>query len=409
MSVKKVQYMKCSTHPFRTTVVVGAAILLAVCSSCQPPAPPRKAAKERWDKISAQIKFTLAQQLYDNGNYERAENTVRQCLDADPQIAPAHLLLGKLLLAKDDVDDAVGELQRTVDIDPKLDEAWYLLGVSAQQQRDQAKAFECYEKAMSLKPANVDYALAVAELQVARDNCEQAQALLSDKMAAMPQDISLKIAAADLMCRLGKEDQAIKLYEQAMLMTSDNDDIAEALGYCYMFSDKWKQAADIFYELVRQCQNEQEKKLYLEVAALCSMECGQYDTAVRCYHQLQTEERDNAAIWTKMGQAALGAGAVDRALRCGREALALRPDYADALTLVGCAQYARGDYAQALKAFEKITPDHDNGGFLWVMRARCCERLGQINRAKEARKKASEMDPHGEHADFLTRSMKLQG
>jgi tetratricopeptide (TPR) repeat protein len=401
--------MKTSAGPLQTTMLVTAAVLLVVSSSCQPPKQGRKLAKERWDKVSAQIKFTLAQQLYDNGDYEQAEKTVRQCLHADSKIAPAHLLLGKLLLANSSVDSAMSEFQRTVAIDPNLDEGWYLLGVSAQQQRDQNSACEYYKKAMSLNPANADYVLAVADIQVANDDFAQAEALLCQKMAAIPRDVPLKVAAADLMCRNGKNDRAIELYEQALLMTEDNEHIAEALGYCCMFSGRWKQAADIFYELVRKCQNEQQKRLYLAAAALCSMECGQYDTAVRCYRELQTEQRDNAAVWTKMGQAALGAGAVDRALRCGREALALRPDYADALILLGCAQYAGGEYVQAVKAFEKITPDNDNGGFLWIMRARCYEHLGQMEKAEDAREKASKMDPQGELADFLAKTMRLQG
>jgi len=387
-----------------TATLLLAPVVPVLCSGCQPPAQGRKAAKERWDKASAQIRLTLAEQLYDSGKYEQAERTVRQCLIADPRMPHAHLLLGKLLLARGGVDQAVSEFQRAVEINAELDEGWYWLGVSAQQQRDQTKAYECYEKAMSLNPTSVDYVLAAAEMHVAQGNSERAAALLNEKMAAIPDDISLKVAAADLMCRLGKDDRAIELYEQAILMTSDNADIAEALGYCYMFAAKWKQAADIFHQLVRQCQQDQQKKLYLEVAAMCSMNCAQYDKAVSCYRELGIEDQNDAGIWRKMGQAALGAGMADRALRCGREVLALRPGDADAIRLIGCAQYAAGDFAAAAGTFEKITLNHSSGAFAWFMRARCYERLGQTDKAEQAYKTALEMDPQSEFADFLAKS-----
>jgi tetratricopeptide (TPR) repeat protein len=407
--MKTVRYTKGLVGFLWTAAMLLALVVPALCSGCQPPAHDRKAAKQRWDKASAQIKFTLAEQLYDSGKYEQAERTVRQCLIADPQMPHAHLLLGKLLLAEGNTDDAVTELQLAVEMDKELHEGWYWLGVSAQQQRDLGKAYQCYDKAMSLEPTSVDYVLAVAEIQVAQDNSALAATLLNEKMAVMPDDISLKVAAADLMSRLGSNERAIELYEQAILMTTDNADIAEALGYCYMFAGKWKQAADIFHELVRQCTREKQKKLYLEVAAMCSMNCDQYYKAVSSYRQLGIENMDSAEIWLKMGQAALGAGMPERALRCGREALASRPGGPDVMRLIGSAQYAVGDFAAAADTFEKITLDHNSGAFAWFMRARCYERLGQTDKARQAYKTALEIDPQSELADLLTKSEGKKG
>lgn len=387
----------------RKTTVAVIVVVLAVSAGCQSHAQNKKAAKEKWNRMSARIKLPLAQQEYDDGKYEQAAETIRQCISADPQMSQAHLLLGKLLLMESKVEDAVNELQLALALDKELHEGWYWLGVTAHESRDYERAYEYYEEALSLDPANVDYILAVAEVQVARNNCSEAVKLLTTRITAMPRDVSLKVAAADVMLRTGSNEGAIKLYRQAMLMTGDNSDIAEALGYCYLFSGKWSEAAGIFGELTERCRDEQRKRLYLQVTALCSMSCGQYDRAISCYSKLSVEERDNAEIWMKMGQAALGAGMTKRAFVCGQKALALRPGYPDAIGLIGCTQYAAGDYAAAAESFKKIAADEKNKGFSLLMRARCYEKLGQTNEAEQAYKKALEINPRSELGAFLAK------
>jgi Flp pilus assembly protein TadD len=383
------------------SAIAAAIIVCAVCTGCESPTQHKKAALEKWNKTSAQIKLTLAQQQVDEGNYDQAAKTVQQCLSVDPNNSAAHLLYGKLLLADSQHNQAIAQLNLALKPNENLHEAWYWLGVAAQENREYKKAYGHYRMALSLEPANVDYILAVADVQVAQDNCSEAAILLDEKMAALPRNVSLKVAAADVMCRLEKNEQAIELYKQAMLMTSDNSEIAEALGYCYVFSGKWKEAAEIFNKLTAQCTDEQKKKLSLQVTALCSMNSAQYARAVNCYSKLSIEQRNDAEIWVKMGQAALGAGATSKAFMYGQKALALSPGYADAIALVGCAKYAAGDYNAAVKHFKEITTDSRNEAFSWFMRARCYEQLGQTNKARHAYKKAWETNPHSELNAYL--------
>jgi tetratricopeptide (TPR) repeat protein len=320
----------------------------------------------------------------------------------------AHLLYGKLLLAEGRLNEAIGQLKFALNSNENLHEGWYLLGTAAQESRDYQQAYEYYEKALSLKPTNVHYILAVVDMQAARNNCFEAVTLLDEKIAALPSDVSLKVAAADVMCQLERNELAIELYKQAMLMTSDNEEIAEALGYCYLFSGNWKEAAEIFNKLTAHCTDKQQKKLYLQVTAMCSMNSAQYGRAIDCYSELSVEKRDDAKIWVKMGQAALGAGATKRAFMYGQKALALRPGYADAIALVGCARYAAGDYYAAVERFEEIAAGSRNEGFSWFMRARCYEQLGQTKEAKRAYKKALEINPHSELGDFLAKGKNIQ-
>jgi tetratricopeptide (TPR) repeat protein len=390
-----------------TIAAITLVLALVICAGCETYSESKKLAKMRWEKASVGVKLTLAQQEYERNQLDQAKRDVTKCLIADPNNAQAYLLYGKLLLAEGDRADAVRELRLAVKLDEELGEGWYWLGLATygpeqtqQSWWESQQVLFYYNKALALNPSNIEYILAVAETYVEQEKPEEAIKLLEEKIGAFPEQVLLKTAAGDLMWRLGKNERAIELYKQALLIRDDSS-IAETLGYYYVFSSRWSEGADIFNKLVKQCQDEQKKKLYLQTAALCSMNCAQYDRAVNCYNELSINERNNADIWVKMGQAALGAGSAERALMCGKRALDIKPGDVNATTLLGCAQYSIGDYTAAIKSFEKIIPGNKNEGISWLMRARCYEKLGRKYEAEQAYKKALEIEPNSELGDFL--------
>jgi len=389
-------------------VTALAIIACAAGAGCESPQQHKQAAQQKWEQTTAGIKLILAQQQYDKGNYDQAAKTVQQCLSADPDNPEAQLLYGKLLLAEGKRSNAIRQFRRSLVLNEKMSESWYLLGVAAQENRNYWQAYEYYRSALSLEPMNVDYILAVADTQVALGNYSQAMDMLDDKMTAMPSNISLTVAAANLMSRMGKNAEAIDLYQQAMFMTSDNETIADALGYCYLFADRWDEAADVFNKLLKQCQDERQRELYLEVLGLCSMNATQYGKAVNCYSKLSVDKRNDVGVWLKMGQATLGAGATDRALKCSLKALSLEPGLPDAVALGGCARYVAGDYDAALKSFDRIAADKELAGFSWLMKARCYEQLSLPDKANQAYKKALEINPHSKLGDFLAKARDVE-
>jgi tetratricopeptide (TPR) repeat protein len=391
----------------RKTIIAVITAALMVCAGCQSQAESKKAAKERWNKASAQIKLNLAEQQYAEGKFSEAIKTIRQCLSADPDNSLGHMLYGKLLLADGRRDEAAEQFTLAVESDIELHESWYWFGVAAQENRDYTKAYECYNTALSFEPTNVDYILAVADVQVATGKCSDAMDLLDVKMSVIPHDVSLKVAAADLMLRQGETQKASRLYKESALLTGDSD-IAESLGYCYILDGRWDEASDVFQELVSECEDEQKSKSLLRLLAICNMSANRYVEAVNCYSKLAVEERDNAQFWLQMGQAALGAGEANKAFMCGQKALGLQPGYADAIALVGCVQYASGDYTAAAGSFERIATDKENGGFAWLMRARCYEQLGRISEAKRAYHRAMEMNPRSELASLLAKGKDIR-
>lgn len=387
----------------RRIIITIMMIVCAVCVGCETHSESKKLAQQRFEKSSARIKLGLAQQEYDQKNLDKAYKTVSECIAADPCMPEAHLLLGRLLFLRGLDAKAETELNLAVEQDQDLAEGWYWLGLAAQHKRSYEQAEEYYNRALSIEPLKVGYIMAVADVYCERDQHEQAASLLKEKMQLLPGEVALNVAAADMMVRTGENERAIALYKEATFMRPDDETIAESLGHCYISCGKWTEGSEVFAKLYEQCTEPNKRRSYLELVALCSMNSAQYSRAVHYYDKLSVEDTDNAEIWLIMGQAALGAGAAHRAYDCAEKVLSLQPGSADAIALIGCAQYMRGDYEAAVSSFKRIGSDKNNGGFSWLMRSRSYEKLGQISLAERAYNKALELNPRSKLGDLMAK------
>ncbi len=384
-------------------IVLAALTVAALCPGCTSYVEKKRAAKMRWDKVSAKARVTVAKNLFENGRYEDAYVTVQQCLQSDPELAEAHLLMGKIHFLNGRLVQAQSSLILAVGYDDELDQAWYWLGEISQQNRQPAQALEYFDRAITLKPTETDYIIAVVESYAAQGEYQEALNLLERKMELRPGNTVLKVTTADICQRLGQISRAISLYKQANLLDRDNIEVTEALGYCYITQQKWSDAARMFERVSKQCTDE-KKTACLELLALCSMNGGQYGRAVSYYNKLSVSQRDNPDLWLQMGQAALGAEAPNRAAACAARALALRPGWHDAIALRGCAQYLKNDYDRAIQTFSKITTSEKMAGFAWLMSGRCYQQLGQNVLADKAYENASQLDPQSKLISLLSKN-----
>ena len=381
-------------------------LLIAVVSvllvGCNDHAQKKLAAVRRWKTQSAVANLPVANDMLEKGDTDMAMQLTEKCLAVENENAQANLIKGKALYAQGKIAEAEDYIHRAVKYDSKLDEGWFLLGVLAQQNNEQHWALTYYDKAIAQAPANTEYIVAIAEVYASKGQYEKAIAVLEDKSRSMPLNKDLAVAQADLYLRSGNVKVAISIYKRVMVTNGQSPDVVAALGYCYVMDHQWAMASEIFEKLIKDA-SAQQKETYLELLAVISVNNTQYGKAVQYFDELSLSRREDADLWLKMGQAALGANASKRALACSKRALMLRSGWPDAIALKGCSQYLTGDYFKSIQTFEKIRGDEKLACFAWLMTGRSLRKIGEHERAELAFDKASALDPENDLVAFVSK------
>ena len=389
---------------FKKTVIVSLLItvLVSLFAGCNTHAQKKIEAVKRWEKQSAVANLPVANDLMEQGRNDKAMELTEKCLAVEEENAQANLIKGKLLYSQGKGEQAEVYFQRAVKYDSTLDEGWFWLGMFAQQRDVHQQALTYYEKALAQEPSNSEYIIAIAESYASRGKYDKAISFIERKIRSMPQNKELAVAQADLYLRSGNNSVAINIYNQVLMVNGYDADVTAALGYCYVIDRQWSMASDMFERLVKDA-NVQQRATYLELLAVISVNSNNYGKAVRYFDELSVNRRQDAGIWLKMGQAALGANASKRALACSTRALVIRAGWPDAIALKGSAQYLAGDYIKSIQTFERIRGDKKLGCFAWLMSGRSFRKIGEHERAELAFEKASVLDPQNKLVAYVNK------
>ncbi len=385
-------------------IVLIGLMVAADCQARQGHKQKKKALKAKWHQDSFEMKIKVAMGQFESGQYEEAEAAAEECIAAEANVPDAFLLLGKIRLFEGNFQDARMNLEKYNEIKAGSDEGAFLLGLACERLKDDSSAIYWYQKAVVFSPINSDYIIALGKLYSKESKFAEAENLYQEKIAANPIDSDLKIAAGQLYLEWGNKDKAVEFYEQAQLSRPDDADALEALGSCYVLAGEWQKAHDVHKQLYKLCKDSEKKKAYLKIMAFAATQGGDYATAVKYYSHLTSYDGKNAQLWILMGQAALGAGSTQQAISCSKKALAISPNLAGAYLLSGSANYVNGKYSEAIDDFHRAAADSSLTEFVWLMSARCYEKMGYVEQAKAAYEKASQFKSDSELQRLLVKS-----
>ncbi|HLI49994.1 MAG TPA: hypothetical protein VKV18_15090 [Chthonomonas sp.] len=188
------------------------------------------------------IKQMGPQQTYD---------VLNRFLQQHPKSAYPHLMMGLLLYQNGYFPTACTEAQQAATLDPKLLEAWQLLGISAQAQRDDEKAVVAFQHALRLQPkdwrSHTSLGVALADLNRFP---EALQELDTGVLEAPKQGIThlelgkirLRIAHSPNDYEAARAQLLQALALRATLTPQGVFDALHALGQSYAAEDNWLKA-----------------------------------------------------------------------------------------------------------------------------------------------------------------------
>lgn len=388
----------------RPVLKIMLALLICILIGCQSYDQQEDAAVQRWNKTSAEIKLKVAKESFEHHRYDQAKKHLLESLDLDDQQSQAYLLAGQIEMAEGDKTQAADYLLKAIELDKDIDQAWFLLGYIAEENTEHEKASQCYLEAYRLDKTNIKYVLSVARVYISMGDFQSARDFLERNMHANSGDASIKLTVANLNMQMGDYDSAIKYYRQAVLTGDGDKTILESLGYCYIASNRWEKAAEVFEELAASSIGESAQE-YMDIFAVCSMNSGNYNKAAKAFDKVSAENRENPQFWVKLGQARLGSNSGIAALACANRALRLDPEMVDAMNLQTAALYLMKDYRGCIKSAEKIINSHKDCSFAWMMAGRSYEKLGSREKARQAYQESLKLRPDNEQVMKLANNL----
>jgi tetratricopeptide (TPR) repeat protein len=146
---------------------------------------------------------------------------IRRCLELNPGLAEAHVIEGRILLMGADSSAAEAAFRRALELDPNSFDALVELGTNARQQDRLDEAAQMLGRALAIRSGDVRvrYQLALVETAAGRDG--HALQLLEGVVKDAPNSAEAHRSLAGLYYRLHRQDDAHREKETAQRLEAE--------------------------------------------------------------------------------------------------------------------------------------------------------------------------------------------
>lgn len=325
--------MKLTTSRSFAQVLCSALTCLAVgltgCTQDMGKAIERaKAARAKGDNATAEIElrtaladhpkdaaglFLVGQVLAEMGNLLLAENSLTRALEYGypaPEVLP---VLGRVLLELEKFPEALQVLGQAIKPDaPTLPEIAVLRGRAHLAMGSLAEATTQFRVAENIRPVP-GAKLGLAQVSMAENDLPTAEKLINEVIAADPKNVDAYMLRADLLRVLGRMDEALASFRQAVTLEPSNTAALFALATLEVAAERFDAARPLLERGERLAPH--SPKLHFAKALLAYK---------------QKRNRESIAELQKLAK--------------------MIPEHYPGLLLAGMAQYADGKYDQAQNA-----------------------------------------------------------
>ncbi len=268
--------------------------------------------KEDREKIILAEATLYAQQA----DWDRAENLCKRVLKENQGNMAAHLLLGKILLVRNKLEDAEIHLNQVAVAQPNNVEAQLLLARCQMLNKKESVAIDTLKKALKTSPGNKKLRLELVRFYLFKKNYQQAISTLTRGLTISPNDVIFKKVRGEIYASIKKYGDAQKDFLDLVSAKPKNP-----LGYMEMGRLKLAQ--------------------------------GKTDEAIEWFKKAYATKNGWQVAVPALVKAYLAKGDNAAALQVVKKEVTLRPKSALAYYYMGATLASKGDLKEAEKAFKK--------------------------------------------------------
>jgi tetratricopeptide (TPR) repeat protein len=235
----------------------------------------------------------------------------------------AHYNLGNALVKHGELDEAVAQFQKSVEIQPDLFKPHYNLANALFKQGRFDDAIIQYRKALEIEPDNVEALNNLGNALAMTGADAKAIAEYQKAVALQPNYSDARCDLGHVLLKLGRLDEAVAQFQQAVAIKPDDPDLRNDLG----------------------------KSLLMK---------NDFDGAMSCFEKTTPMSPDPLVRWRLVGDNFLKQEDWDAAIICYRQAISIDPHSANTCANLGMACFQKGEAREAIESWEKslaINPD----------------------------------------------------
>ena len=282
-------------------------------------------------------------------NYQRtmdllnkAEESTKKALSLDPDLAEAHLILGRIYDFKKEGELAIKEFKKVIELLPNSNDPYRRLGwVYVYSLLDYEKGIQYFNKALEIRPTDAKSYRGLGVSHTSLRRYDEAIESIKKGLEIAPDDIYLLTFLADAYRFKGKFDLALDVYEKALKYYPNDPNVSFYLGgWVYYSKKEYGKAVEIFEKSIKQGMPEFRVLVYIGSAyqLMGDKEKARafYDSSVTACQKVLEKEPENTWALSELGLTYAFLGKKKEAIENGEKAMntELRTDQIYNLSLI---------------------------------------------------------------------------
>jgi tetratricopeptide (TPR) repeat protein len=375
-------------------------ILLAGCGQGRYTKEHTNAAKVKMNMLKSATEYQMAYQAFMAGDLDKAASHVDYSLSLSETVTKSHVLKGRVMMEKGDLEKASACFQQAQTLDEKSVEAAYYQGVLAERVARKDEALKFYEKAAELEPANAQYSIAAAEMLIDLSRIDEADAFLRARLDRFVNNAGVKQVMGNIAMLRGDTVAAQALYSEARLLDPENKAVVENLIRAQMANNDVADAEVNLSKLLNEREMNGRRDLR-HMRARCLVQLDRPVEARDLYLALtkDSEGAADAEAWKGLGEVAFVLKDTQRVKLCAQRLIAIAPQSPDGWVLRGLLNRRTGDLQAARMNLEQALHLRRDSNTL-ILLGMVQQELNMTEAARESYRQALLVQP--ENADAKT-------
>lgn len=350
------------------------------------PAPKPREGK----KLNAIILNNKGLSLSELGRHQEALDCLNRALDINPQLLQAWANKGVTLGALGRYEEEITCMDNALKINSSHVELWLNKGAALVGLNKHEEGIECYDHALAIDPHYVKVWSNKGAVLEELGRAQEALDCYDQALKLNPRSDVVLYNKGNALKNLGRHQEALTCFDQAL-------DINPYMQQAWFRKSNILNALGQHQEVINCCNRNIELNPYLEEVwsnkGNALYELGRYSEAlVSLNHSIELDPNFEPALYNK-GNVLYALGQLDEALDCFDEATKLNADFEKAWSNKGMVLNELNRNKEAIECYNRALELNPNDPIVWSNKGNALSQSGRIKDAIACYDKAIELNP----------------